>query len=135
MKRIKQIADNVHSKVYEAAIFYGLILSAIPSKIVAQANIDEGARGGVNRAQGTDQPADLFSGDGIFQTVTNFLLFLIGVVSVIMLIIGGFQYVISGGDSTKVEKAKNTILYAIIGLVVAILAFAAVDFVLDTLGI
>ena len=50
--------------------------------------------------------------------------------SVIVLIYGGFQYVTSTGDKTRVENAKNTILYAIIGIVVAILAFAIVSFVI-----
>jgi multisubunit Na+/H+ antiporter MnhB subunit len=76
-----------------------------------------------------------FSGGGdgsIFQTVTNVLLFIIGAVSVIMLIIGGIRYTISQGDSAAVTSAKNTILYAIIGIVVAILAYAAVNFVITS---
>ena len=51
----------------------------------------------------------------------------------IMLIIGGIRYVISGGDSKKVTDAKNTVLYAIIGLVIAFLAFAIVNFVITAL--
>lgn len=50
-----------------------------------------------------------------------------------MLIIGGIRYVISGGDSKKVTDAKNTVLYAIIGLVIAFLAFAIVNFVITAL--
>jgi multisubunit Na+/H+ antiporter MnhB subunit len=61
-------------------------------------------------------------------------LFLIGAISVIMLIIGGIRYTISGGDSGNVTAAKNTILYAIIGLVVAFLAFAIVNWVLGALA-
>ena len=60
------------------------------------------------------------------------LLFLIGAISVIMLIIGGIRYVVSGGDSTAVQNAKNTILYAIVGVVVAILAYAVVNFVITS---
>jgi hypothetical protein len=51
-----------------------------------------------------------------------------------MLIWGGLQYVISSGDSKRVESAKSTILYAIIGIVVALLAFAIVSFVTGQLG-
>lgn len=134
MKHVKNISSKAYSKLFETAVFYGLVLSAlVPSKAFGQVNIDGGAQSGAGESQGNTQPDDLFADGGIFQTVTNVLLFLIGAVAVIMLIIGGFQYVISGGDSSKVESAKNTILYAIIGLVVAILAFAAVDFVLSTL--
>lgn len=50
----------------------------------------------------------------------------------IMLIIGGLRYVVSGGDASKVQDAKNTILYALVGIVVAILAYAAVNFVIGS---
>ncbi|MCX6805318.1 MAG: hypothetical protein NT114_01325 [Patescibacteria group bacterium] len=62
--------------------------------------------------------------------LTNTLLLAIGFVSVVMLIIGGFRYVLSNGNEKSVTGAKDTILYAIIGLVVALLAFAIVNFVL-----
>jgi hypothetical protein len=65
-------------------------------------------------------------------SLTNVLLFLIGAISVIMLIVGGIRYVVSGGDSTAVQNAKNTILYAIVGVVVAILAYAVVNFVIGS---
>jgi len=92
--------------------------------------------GGANCAQGTSQPADLFGGDNsIFRRITNILLFLVGAISVIMLIIGGIRYVISGGDQNQVTSAKNTILYAIVGIVVAFLAYAAVSFVTTQLSI
>ena len=90
--------------------------------------------GGANAARGDGQTANLFSDGGIFQTVTNILLFLIGAISVIMLIIGGIRYVVSGGDQAAVTSAKNTILYAIVGIVVAFLAFAAVSFVIESLA-
>ena len=51
-----------------------------------------------------------------------------------MLIYGGLRYVISGGDSKKVTDAKNTIMYAIIGLIIAILAYAIVNFVINAVG-
>lgn len=90
-----------------------------------------GLAGAAACAQGKDQPSTLFGDGGIFQIVTNVLLFVIGAVSVIMLIIGGIRYTISQGDQAAVTSAKNTILYAIIGLVVAILAYAAVNFVIS----
>lgn len=85
---------------------------------------------GADCAQGNDTPDTLFGGEGsVFKTVTNVLLFLVGAISVIMLIIGGIRYVISGGDQAQVTSAKNTILYAIVGIIIAFLAFAAVNFV------
>ena len=89
---------------------------------------------GADCARGNEQPADLFGGsNSIFSRVTNILLFLIGAIAVIMLIIGGIRYVISGGDQAQVTSAKNTILYAIVGIVVAFLAYAAVNFVTQAL--
>ncbi len=67
-------------------------------------------------------------GAGI-QTGINILLFLIGAVAVIVIIIGGIKYVTSNGESSAVQSAKNTIMYAVVGLLVAILAFAIVNFV------
>ena len=83
--------------------------------------------GGVSSSQADDVPQDL-AGD-VFKNVVNILLFIIGAVSVIMLIYGGIRYTTSGGNANSVTAAKNTIMYSIIGLVVAILAFAVVNFV------
>jgi hypothetical protein len=88
------------------------------------------AASGVNCAQGKDTPTTLFGQSSIFTTIVNVLLFIIGAISVIMLIIGGIRYTISAGDSGNVTAAKNTILYAIVGLVIAFLAFAIVNYVL-----
>ena len=78
-------------------------------------------------------PADLFGDTGVFKQVTNVILYIVSIIAVIMLIIGGIKYVVSGGDSKKVTDAKNTVLYAIIGLVIAFLAFAIVNFVISAL--
>jgi len=67
------------------------------------------------------------------KRIVNILLFVIGAVAVIMIIVGGIRYVVSGGDSSAVTGAKNTILYAVIGLVVAAMAFAIVNFVVGKL--
>ena len=87
---------------------------------------------GVNKAGGSASKTT--DAGEIIQTIVRVLLFLIGAVSVIMIIIGGFRYVISQGDSGAVTSAKNTILYAVIGLIVAIFAWAIVDFVIDNLA-
>lgn len=87
---------------------------------------------GASSAKGNSTPTDLFTNDGVFRTVVNVLLFIIGAIAVIMLIIGGIRYVVSGGDQSAVTGAKNTILYAIVGIVIALLAYAAVNFVTST---
>jgi len=78
-------------------------------------------------------PANLFGDKGVFKQVTNTVLYIVGIIAVIMLIIGGIKYVVSGGDAKKVTDAKNTVLYAIIGWVIAFLAFAIVNFVISAL--
>lgn len=69
----------------------------------------------------------------IIQSVTTTLLGVIGALSVLMIIVGGLRYVISGGDPKKTADAKNTIVYAVIGVVVAIMAYAIVKFIVATL--
>lgn len=69
----------------------------------------------------------------LLGNVINIMLGIIGVAAVIMLIIGGFRYVFSQGNEKAVSGAKDTILYSIIGIVVALLAFAIVNFVLGSL--
>ncbi len=66
------------------------------------------------------------------NTIINVILGLLGLVAVFVIILGGVQYTMSTGDSAKVKKAKDTILYGVIGLVVALLAFAIVNFVLTS---
>lgn len=67
--------------------------------------------------------------NGIVNTIVNLLLYIIGAISVVMIIVGGLLYTLSAGDSGKVTTAKNTILYAVIGLVVAFVAYAVVNWV------
>ena len=69
--------------------------------------------------------------NSLITTIVNIFSIIVGIVSVIMIIYGGFRYVTSGGDSGNVSNAKNTIIYAIIGLVVVALAQFIVQFVLD----
>lgn len=66
------------------------------------------------------------------QTVVNVIVGVIGFVAVMMMIMGGISFVTSQGDAAKVTKARNTILYGVVGLVVALLAFAIVNFVLTS---
>ncbi len=89
-----------------------------------------GVQNGADSARTGDQPVDLFGSGGTFSTITSVMLFIVGAIAVIMIVIGGMRYVLSGGDSSKVTAAKNTILYAIIGIIVAILSYAVVRFVI-----
>ena len=91
-----------------------------------------GAISGINSARGDGVPDNLASGDdSIIRRVINLMLYAVGVISVIMLIYGGFRYVISGGQKESVTAAKNTILYAIVGLIISIFSYAIVKFVIS----
>lgn len=70
---------------------------------------------------------------GTATGVINVIIGIVGFIAVVMIIIGGISYSTSAGDAGKVKKAKDTIMYGIIGLVVAVLAFAIVNFVLSNI--
>lgn len=89
---------------------------------------------GAEAARADSMPAELVGANGVFTQISNTILYVVGVISVIMLVWGGLRYILSGGDNKKVTDAKNTILYAIIGLIIAVLAFAIVNFVLNAIG-
>ena len=67
-------------------------------------------------------------------SILNVVYSLIGIVAVIFVIIGGFKYMTSQGEPGRVQQAKNTILYALIGLVITVSAFAITAFILQALG-
>jgi len=124
-----------------AAFVFALATIALPVAVPASVNAQTCAddtytiENGVDCAQGEGTPAQLFGGEGsIFTVVVNILLFIIGAICVIMLIWGGIRYTTSAGNSANVTAAKNTIMYAIIGLVIAFLAFAIVNWVLVSVG-
>lgn len=79
-----------------------------------------------------DNPSNKADLMGVVNTIINVIIGIVGFVAVIMMIMGGISFITSQGDSAKVTKARNTILYGVVGLVVALLAFAIVNFVLKS---
>ena len=73
----------------------------------------------------------LLSADGFVFNAINTVIFIIGALSVVMIVIGGLRYVLSGGDSAGLKSAKDTIMYALIGVAVAVFAYALVAFVIS----
>ena len=112
---------------------------AVTTSVHAQTEISTGLTCGANLSAssvGTGTcPTDTVNAgdkvDSIIKLVINIFSLLVGVVAVIMIMVGGLKYVTSGGDSGNVTGAKNTILYAIVGLVVVALAQIVVKFVLN----
>jgi len=87
------------------------------------------ATGGTGGCTSTDGTASLKT---LASKIINIFSILVGIIAVVMVIFGGFKYITSGGDSGNVTGAKNTLIYAIIGLLVVALSQFIVHFVLST---
>jgi hypothetical protein len=122
------------------SVAFSLGLGAPAFAQTPQQQIDNGLCAGSN-LQFTDTPGQCSTAssdattkiNNIVHTVVNLLSAVVGIVAVIMIIVGGFRYITSGGNDTSVTAAKNTILYAIIGLVVVAMAQIIVRFTLSKL--
>ncbi|TWO98754.1 hypothetical protein EUA79_02655 [TM7 phylum sp. oral taxon 351] len=122
MKKITKIITQTFTGL-------GAFVCLFSSRLLASAtSVQEGA----NAARADGMPTELIGDNGVFSRITNTVLLIVGLISVIMLVYGGLRYILSGGDSKKVTDAKNTILYAIIGLIISMLAYAIVHFVLNS---
>lgn len=85
----------------------------------------------VCKSKSTGNP--LYGPDGILTTAINILSIVVGVVSIVMIILGGLKFITSGSNPQEVTKARETIIYAIAGIVIAILAQIIVQFVLKSI--
>jgi len=75
----------------------------------------------------------LFGAGSIWNKILNLVTYVGGAAAVLVIILGGLKYVMSNGDQSQITSAKNTILYAVIGLIVAIAANAIINFVLSSI--
>jgi uncharacterized membrane protein YjfL (UPF0719 family) len=113
-------------KTLGLGITIGVVLSVVP---ITSSSVSAQISSGLNMAS-TDELKKQ-SVDSLAPSVVNILLWAVGLISVVMIIFGGFRYIISNGDSTKVTAAKNTVMYAVVGLVIAIFSFAIIQFAKD----
>jgi hypothetical protein len=88
------------------------------------------AQEGADKAKPDGVPTSLTGSTGAIKDITNTLLLAIGVIAVVVIIIAGIRFVTSSGNESSTKAARETILYAVIGLVVALLSYAIVNFVL-----
>ena len=108
--------------------------SASAQEVDIQGNL---CQGGGNVQLGDDGScADATGGseeglNALIRNIVNIFSIIVGIVAVVMIIVGGFRYITSGGDSGNVTGAKNTILYAIVGLIIVALSQFIVRFVLS----
>lgn len=112
------------------ALILGLAVPALAPLAVHAAPADE-IKSGVTKAGGNEKKDNL--ADDI-KNITNLLLFLIGVIAVIAIVISGLRFVTANGNADQVKSAREGIIYAVVGIVVALMAYAIVYFVVDSLG-
>ena len=128
------ITKTIFSVGICSVLFASLTVTSVeaitPLHTFADTTAQSKIKDGINKAGGNENRIDV--GTAI-KSIINMMLFVLGAISVIMIVIGGIRYTTSNGDSNGIQGAKNTILYAIVGLVVAILAYAMVNFVVDNL--
>ena len=122
-------------KIALAAVGVGLSLALVVAPMASSlfnqpgyvgASAAEEIKKGYEQAGGTEGD----SLPNIVGTVINTMLFIVGVLAVIMIIYSGIRYITAHGDKGQVESAKNTLIYSIVGLVVAIVAYAIVNWVI-----
>jgi hypothetical protein len=107
----------------------GVASADIVGQLCNGADSASGATGADKCASGTH--GDASSGlKNVAKKITDLFSIIVGAASVIMIVYGGFRYITSGGDSGKVGNAKNTLIYAIVGLVIVALAQLIVRFVI-----
>ncbi|HSH17937.1 MAG TPA: pilin [Candidatus Saccharimonadales bacterium] len=123
-----------------AAVFAFAAPVAVPGVVFASDHLIRGGlcngvefdpasgEGGCDPATQGGPAADRVS--ALLRRIINIFSWVVGVIAVIMIIVGGLRYITSGGDSGNVSSAKNTILYALVGLVIVALAQFIVRFVL-----
>lgn len=131
MKKLRLLAVAMFAAIASVgSLAYGPIVSAadVQDKLCEGASLEFGS--GEDCTTSGDEATDKVN--STVTLVINIFSWIVGVVSVIMIIWGGFKYITSGGDSSNVTAAKNTILYAIVGLIIVALAQIIVKFVLGT---
>lgn len=122
MKKLKQI-------IIILGIITGFSMVAMPT--VGAVDIYQGCTGTETNALCGSKGDDA---NKFIKTLVDTLLFILGAISVLVIIIAGIMYATSGGEAANIKRAKDMLMYAIIGLVVALLAYAIVNFVLTQIG-
>ena len=89
---------------------------------------------GVNVPGCSDAQSGVAEKGGLANEIADTLLFAAGLISFIFVLIGGFRYITATGDSGRIQSAKDTLLYAVLGLIISVIAFPIVGFVIKKAG-
>ena len=115
--------------------FSAISVASLPANVSAQA-ANSVVKKGITTATTTDMQNKSIAGEGgLISILINFLLWTVGVLSVVMIIFSGFRYITSAGDAAKTKSAQTALTYSIVGLIVAVLAWVIVKMVLKQFGI
>ncbi len=106
-----------------------LLITGAP--LAVEATTTSNIKDGVGGVGGNDPGNQGSQVTVVIKNVINILLFLIGMIAVIMIVIAGLRFVTANGDSNTISSARNTVLYAVVGIIVAVAAYAIVNFILD----
>jgi hypothetical protein len=123
MKQWKQI-------VLSFALLVGVGGVVLPASNVMAINVIKDQCTTVNPSSTICQAATKDDSTKMTRAIINVMLQVLGILAVIMIIVGGIRYTISNGDASRVKAAKDTITYAVVGLIVALLSYAIVNFVI-----
>lgn len=126
---IKRLKSLIIAAGAALTLIAPLAVTATAGAADIQGNLCGGAN--LSTSSSTNCKEDTGSFNTVLATIINIFSLVVGIVAVIMVIIGGFNYITSGGNEGKVSTAKNTILYAVIGLVIVAFAQALVRFVIN----
>ena len=129
-KELKEMFKKIHILSIGLTLFFSL-LAPISSPALVGASPASEIKSGVNKSGGDSGRDDLGKD---LKNITNFLLFLVGTVAVIAIVISGLRFVTANGNQDQITSARNGVLYAVVGIVVALMAYAIVYFVVDNLG-
>jgi hypothetical protein len=135
---LKNILTLIIISFFVAVGSFSLVSAQTKDELCRGANLtfNESGSGGDIKCSTDDQGNPVQGGNvsslnNLVTTIINIFSLVVGILAVIMIIWGGFRFITSGGDSTKVTSARNTIIYAIIGLVIVALAQTIAKFVLE----
>ncbi len=125
---MKQISK---AKVLAAVMCLAMVFTAVsPVSLPVYADSKDEVQNGANMANGGGGSNQNLP--DIITTIINVMLFIAGALAVIMIIYGGIRYITAHGDEKQVKVAKDTIVYSVTGLIIAILAYALVTFIFNT---
>lgn len=128
---MKRLSTALLAMVFAALIAVPLAGNFAPKAVYAVDAKKEICEGLGGSGDGNCQVSGAPSLEGTIKRIVDILSLVAAIVAVVVIIIGGFIYVTSGGDSGKVSSAKNTIIYAIVGLIIVAVSQVIVKFVLD----